>query len=144
MYVLVNNGVAAPYSIKKLKKDNPNTSFPKEPTEELLATYGVYICTNEPEPDYDSSIERLILGDPVLVDGSWVQKWTIVPIPEEELASSVRNERDYLLAESDWTQVPDSPLFQDSAWRSYRVRLRDITDQDGFPYSVVWPVIPQS
>jgi len=144
MYILVNNGVAASYSITQLKKDNPNTSFPKEPTEELLATYGVYICTNEPQPDYDESIERLILGDPVLVDGSWVRKWTTVPIPEEELALSVRNERDRLLTESDWTQVSDSPLFQDSAWLSYRTELRDITDQDGFPYSVVWPVIPQS
>ena len=142
MYVLVNNDVAESYSIRQLKKDNPNISFPKEPTEELLATYGMYTCTNEPEPDYSSSIERPVLGEPVLVDGSWVKKWTIVPIPEETLVSSVRNKRDYLLTESDWTQVPDSNLSQDAEWLSYRTALRDITEQDGFPYSVVWPVHP--
>ena len=142
MYILVNNDTAEYYSIAQLKRDNPNTSFPKEPTEELLATYGVYTCTVEPEPDYDGSIETVKTGSPVLVDGAWVRQKSVVLIPEYEVAEDVRSNRDQLLTQSDWTQLPDSNLSQDAEWLSYRTALRDVTEQDGFPYSIVWPVHP--
>ena len=144
MYILVNNGVAESYSMRQLKKDNPNTSFPKEPTEELLATYGVYTCTDEVQPAYDSSIETIQLGEPVLINGSWVRQWTIVPIPVEDLEKQVRFRRDEELSASDWTQTADSPLLGDTSWLTYRTELRDITDQPTFPQSVVWPTEPSS
>ena len=42
----------------------------------------------------------------------------------------LRMERDRLLAESDWTQMPDSPLTdsQKTSWATYRQALRDMTD----------------
>ena len=42
----------------------------------------------------------------------------------------LRMERDRLLAESDWTQMPDSPLTdsQKTQWATYRQSLRDMTD----------------
>lgn len=42
----------------------------------------------------------------------------------------LRMERDKLLAESDWTQMPDSPLTdsQKTSWATYRQALRDMTD----------------
>jgi len=46
-----------------------------------------------------------------------------------------------LLSDSDWTQVADAPVDQ-AAWAVYRQALRDITDQEGFPYSVNWPTAP--
>ena len=142
MYIRERKGVAWPYSLNQLKKDYPTTSFPKEPSEELLATYDVYLCTSEPMPEYDSELERVTLGEPVKVDGVWVQQWTIVAIPDEELAARVRGQRDRYLNESDWTQVSDSPLYQDDSWLEYRTSLRNITTQPGFPKSVVWPVEP--
>ena len=41
----------------------------------------------------------------------------------------LRMERDRLLAESDWTQMPDSPLTdsQKTSWATYRQALRDMT-----------------
>jgi len=38
--------------------------------------------------------------------------------------------RNRLLAESDWTQMPDSPLTdsQKTQWATYRQSLRDMTD----------------
>lgn len=57
--------------------------------------------------------------------------------PEE-----IRNQRNILLAESDWTQLPDAPVDQ-TAWAAYRQALRDVTDQEGFPTNVVWPVKPE-
>lgn len=47
--------------------------------------------------------------------------------PAEHVAAR-RRQRDRLLAASDWTQIPDSPLdeTQRAAWRDYRGALRDL------------------
>ena len=45
-------------------------------------------------------------------------------IPDEYLVERMRNHRNRLLAESDWTQLPDTPVDRD-AWATYRQQLRD-------------------
>jgi len=60
---------------------------------------------------------------------------------EEQLATAARSQRDRLLAESDWTQVPDAPVDQ-QAWAEYRQALRDVPDQTGFPTHIDWPTKP--
>ena len=50
---------------------------------------------------------------------------------DEELQKKydiLRNERDYLLKECDWTQMPDSPLTdtKKQEWQVYRQALRDL------------------
>ena len=60
----------------------------------------------------------------------------------ERLASQIRQERNTLLADCDWTQVSDAPINQ-VAWQTYRQALRDVTSQEGFPYSVTWPTKPE-
>lgn len=58
-----------------------------------------------------------------------------------DLEAPVRQERNALLAASDWTQVADAPVDQ-AAWATYRQELRDITSQATFPSEVTWPVAP--
>lgn len=60
------------------------------------------------------------------------------------IGNEIRAERNRLLAESDWTQGADSPLSneQKAAWATYRQALRDVPEQPGFPYDVVWPTQP--
>ena len=60
-------------------------------------------------------------------------------------AAEVRAQRDRLLAETDWTQVLDAPVSDESraALRVYRQTLRDVTTQEGFPAVVVWPELPE-
>jgi hypothetical protein len=50
--------------------------------------------------------------------------------------------RHMLLMESDWTQLPDSPLDEDQKkmWRKYRQELRDITSKMG--PNMKWPEKP--
>jgi len=57
-------------------------------------------------------------------------------------AEEVRKERDRLLADSDWTQVPDAPVDQ-AAWATYRQALRDVPEQAGFPSDINWPTTPE-
>lgn len=60
-------------------------------------------------------------------------------------AGEVRAERNALLTASDWTQVADAPLSdeQKAAWAVYRQELRDVTDQEGFPFNVTFPQQPE-
>lgn len=70
-----------------------------------------------------------------------IAPWT--PPSQEEIAAQIRMARNALLAESDWTQLPDVPQAIKDAWATYRQALRDITAQSGFPYTIEWPVAPQ-
>jgi hypothetical protein len=60
----------------------------------------------------------------------------------EELAIGIRNQRNFLLLQSDWTQLPDVPQATKDLWATYRQALRDITAQDGFPQTVTFPAEP--
>jgi hypothetical protein len=57
--------------------------------------------------------------------------------------SEIRDSRNILLKESDWTQLPDAPVDK-VAWQTYRQELRDITSQPDFPNNIVWPTKPQN
>jgi hypothetical protein len=54
----------------------------------------------------------------------------------------VRGERDALLAASDWTDLPNTPLTNKQAWLDYRQALRNIPQHYLEPSLVVWPVKP--
>ena len=56
-------------------------------------------------------------------------------------AAEVRAERNQKLKDSDFSQLPDSPVDK-AAWATYREELRNIPEQDGFPNEVAWPVQP--
>lgn len=68
---------------------------------------------------------------------------TRVDATPEDIArewAGVRQERNRLLSESDWTQTPDATADK-QAWLVYRQALRDITTQTD-PINIVWPVPP--
>lgn len=58
-----------------------------------------------------------------------------------ETADKVRAERNALLDESDKNILPDRDTDKD-AWAAYRQALREIPQQEGFPYDVVFPQKP--
>lgn len=55
----------------------------------------------------------------------------------------IRTRRDIELNKTDWTQLPDIEPKKRKAYASYRQKLRDIPQQDGFPEKVNWPVKPE-
>jgi Phage tail assembly chaperone protein len=61
---------------------------------------------------------------------------------EEVQASIVIAKRNKLLLQSDWTQLGDIPAATKEKWAAYRQALRDITKQEGFPLTVVFPEQP--
>lgn len=69
----------------------------------------------------------------------WIQKK-----PVEFVELDLKNKRNKLLYESDWTQLSNGPLTTEvqQQWATYRQALRDITAQSGYPFDVVWPISP--
>ena len=97
MYLrIINNEIDYPYSLQKLREDNPNISFPSEMTESLMGEWNIH---------------------------------------------EVRQTRNELLLECDWTQLSDIPQSVKDEWSSYRQELRDITSQSN-PYNIIWPNKP--
>ena len=56
-------------------------------------------------------------------------------------AEAVRAARDRRLAACDWTQLADVPLTDEEkvVWATKRQALRDVPQQEGFPWVVTWP-----
>lgn len=81
-----------------------------------------------------------------VVDGNVVSKTTeeLDAISIQNFWDDLRSKRNIYLNESDWTQVPDSPLSDEkkAEWRVYRQLLRDITNTSD-PINITWPSQPQ-
>jgi hypothetical protein len=58
--------------------------------------------------------------------------------------SGILGQRNALLASSDWTQLPDSPLTAEEkqAWADYRQALRDMPESFTTVDEVTWPTAP--
>jgi len=99
-------------------------------------------------------------------DLEWLDKSQTKPTEDEinakiaelkaaEPARQVREIRDRLLAESDWTQNRDVVLLNDTTWQQYRQDLRDLPASASFTpkldsngvldmSSVTWPLKPST
>jgi hypothetical protein len=138
-----------PYTLTDLRRDNPNTSFPPNISDEVAQSFGVYPVEATEQPPYDHTVN---LDRTAIKQGEqWVEEWISTPATPEEIAertdskaAEVRSIRNQKLADSDWTQLADSPLDPDGkgAWALYRETLRMIPQQAGFPWNVQWPPEP--
>lgn len=153
MYVLAPNQIVEtfPYSIGALRRDNPNTSFPRNPSDAVLTSWNVFPVADRPAPPFDPATENCNQVDPTLENGEWVMTWQVTPASAEEIAqrfadksAEVRADRNKRLADCDWMQLADSPLNADAklAWQLYRETLRMVPEQAGFPWNVTWPPEP--
>lgn len=66
---------------------------------------------------------------------------TLEEVPTEYLYERLRNARNKLLAESDWTQTLDAPVDR-QAWAQYRQELRDAPSNWIIGSSWVSPIAP--
>jgi len=147
MYLrIVNNQTVYPYSLQKLREDNPRTSFPSEFTESLMNEYNIFEVRATPKPnDYTKNV---IEETPILIEGVYYQNWVQNSASQSEIDNRIENKweeireiRNELLKDCDWTQLGDIPSETKTAWQSYRQELRDITTQSN-PFNIEWPVKP--
>lgn len=159
MYALIENGavVKYPYTVTDLRKDNPNTSFVKNPSDESLEGFGMFVVYNTTPPPY-TNLQYLEEGTPVFnaQDNQWQQVWIVVnktpeQIAQEEAAAKAANKQqaETLLQQTDWTATVDinNPQYSNPylgnqpEFLAYRSAVRQIAVN---PPVVVdqWPVRP--
>jgi len=83
------------YTLRQLKNDNPNVSFPKQPSVALLSTYNVYPVVQGATPDND-----IVTNGPITeVNGVWTQTYVGRDLtPQEKRKSMVVTMRQARLA----------------------------------------------
>ena len=147
MYLrIVNNTTTYPYTIKNLRDSLPNVSLPANLSNEQLVEWDMYDVQFSAAPnDYTKNI---IEGTPTLIDGNYYQNWIQTDATESEIEQrledkwfEIREIRNQLLVECDWTQLSDISTEIKNLWSNYRKDLRDITNQTN-PFNITWPVKP--
>ena len=146
-YIQVENGQVKgyPQSLPKNWADVSNFYLLED---ERLRQYGWYPVRFVPAEKTDND---MVTGQNFVVEGNEVVQYEqIRPKTEEELNREnegywvgVRSKRNILLQESDWTQLPDSPISSEKMvrWQTYRQELRDVTNQTD-PKNIIWPPKP--
>lgn len=132
-----------------------NVSFPTNLDQNALEFANVSIVV-EVEPPAHTDLQRVDYDGVQLVNGMWTDVWSVHPLyddPAQQAAweaerlemqwSIVRGERDGLLTQTDYTDLPHTPITQTchNNFLTYRQALRDITNQPD-PYNIIWPVMP--
>ena len=148
--------VKFPYGVNELKIDNPYTNYGPSvdplfvfSTTESAVLHGfslVEVVVDE-EPTFDFKTQRIEQANfPILTNGIWKLEYTVVNLTDEEQAAlrekqaaAVRLKRNELLKESDWTQGKDISESISTPWAEYRNQLRNITQQENFPWEIEWP-----
>ena len=134
-------------------------------TPEVMEAIGVDPVLEGPQATGGTVYQYSVYGGVEQIDGQWFTKWNLGPsffdtedaeghvttaaeneanykaAKDAEQAKSVRDSRTEKLKDSDWTQIADSTADK-AAWATYRQALRDITAQDGFPWTIDWPTQP--
>ncbi len=80
----------------------------------------------------------------IVRDGSVFAIRNAIPASDGEVAKAVRVERNRLLSESDKYVLCDYPITPErkDAFKTYRQKLRDLPEQEDFPYNVIFPEKP--
>ena len=155
-------------TVSQFKATQPNTSFPKQITTEILDSYGYDAVLNGAAATVTAPYGVSTRSGVEEISGQWFTKFIAGPVftdttdsegnvttaadneaayrtrIDTEAAASVRAERDKLIAESDWTQLSDSQLSDSvkATWVTYRQALRDLPTATGFPHTITWPTKP--
>lgn len=132
-----------PKTLSNQSNPAPGLILLTDEQESTYTKYNGFVTLTSYEEEYEEGFFRTVYELTPNTE-AWESWKASQPDPSETLAAEVRSTRDGLLRDSDWTQMLDSPLSEESktAWQTYRQALRDVPQQEGFPENVTWPDAP--
>jgi len=86
----LTDGNPIKYSEARLKRDNPNVSFPNPLNDAVLSSYDCYTYTIDPRPEYNEVLQYVRLKFEQR-DAGWVQAWDVLNFEEEEAKSRLKD-----------------------------------------------------
>jgi hypothetical protein len=127
------------WEIRPIGKMEIGTAFAKGTSNEVLANYDIYPVKKYVVTD-DTVVEER--NPPVLINGE-VHFYSERAKTSDEYWSEIRENRNQLLLDTDWTDLPNSPLTdaQKTNYQRYRTELRDMPQSTSNPKDVVWPEV---
>ena len=132
----------APYTLEDLGGDICALTFYENITE-MPADPGVEDATKYQYDEYRLEVSNRdgLIANIESNQSAWLQAAKNAEF--ETLATEARGKRDKLLTKSDKYALSDYPITEDQRdlVATYRQALRDVPEQEGFPYEIVWPVL---
>ena len=127
------------WEIRPIGKMEIGTAFAKGTSNEVLANYDIYPVKKYVVTD-DTVVEER--DPPALIDGE-VHFYSERAKTDDERWAEIRENRNVLLFDTDWTDLPNSPLTdaQKTNYQRYRTELRDMPQSTSNPKDVVWPEV---
>lgn len=135
-------------SVRQVRQAFPTMSLPTSLTDQVLDRLGLKRFFETDTPEFDENTSAVEPGDYIETDKGMTRDWIVRDLTPEELANKidnqwqrVRDERNDLLAQTDYLVMPDYVIdaADFDAVTAYRAALRDITDQED-PFDITWPV----
>ena len=147
----------------EVRKMFPNTSLPRVWDEAVCNHLGIDPIFESPTPT-TTRYQIAHKNGVEFKNNKWMWAWTIGPVfteytdeegvthtaeeqeaayvqrIDDEQATRIRADRDKRLTDTDWRFRSDMNPSQD--WIDYCQALRDVPEQDGFPWDVTWPEVP--
>lgn len=147
----------------------PNTSMPRPLTEAIINSLGGDVVFEGPQATGGTVYQYSQAAGVEQINGKWYTKYVLGPVftdrpatetepaqttaeqeaaykamKDAEQAKSVRATRDAKLAETDWVVIKamETGAAVPEATATYRQALRDVTAQEGFPWTITWPEMP--
>ena len=131
MFIKLTNGIPETYTIGQLRRDNPQTSFPKDIPTDMLASYDVYPVKRVPAPSYNELTQLIRVVDPVQIDGQWTQQWEVTDLPVSQQVENLKVAR-----ASAYTEEADPLFFKaqrgEAELAEWQAKVTEIRDR--FPY----------
>lgn len=140
----------------ELRMAHPNTSFPTPFDANALEYANVSVVVEVTQPTV-TELQRADYEGIQFVNGTWIEVWSVHPKYDDPVEQAnweleclevqwdmVRGQRDALLAATDYTDLPNTPITNEcrAEFISYRQELRDITETQTDPYNIIWPTLP--
>lgn len=136
---------------RQLLAELKDVEIPEELTADFLKKHSIAELPPFPTPPdlREDKHNKLAFEYKKGKDG-WERTVTLAPVHEGEVearwdakCAEVRGKRNRLLAETDWTQLADIDKKVKDKYKHYRKKLRDIPIQEGFPFLVAYPKLPE-
>jgi len=124
MYALVKNNkvVEYPLSVFDWRRKNPNVSLPAEPTSSQLASVGLHLVNQTPEPVTDYT--QTAVSEVVFADNSWTLQWNVLPATavqqavnkraiESSITAQIQQRLDSFAQTRDYTNIDTASKYKD-------------------------------
>lgn len=143
--IVDNNLIKHPYYIEEMRSEYPDLIIDDEPTDEQLAECNAKRAVMGTMPTKSSRTHTFSKAFVENEDGTVTINILEHPLPQQVAEFNMRDARDGALTRSDWvvTRAYESGQPVPPEYIEYRQKLRDLTNQEGFPYDIVWPDLPQ-